>query len=306
MTSFLQKPFVWAVGIILLILGGVYLLFGSGPSAPPQDQPVVQSHRSYELEMTSDISNIQPDQSAKITYRVKNDQGEIFKNFATVHEKIMHFIVVRKDLQEFQHLHPEYNQATGEFALNITFPTNGTYRIFPDFTPAKSADNPQLLPVTLSHDIAVGNASNYKAQPVVADNATTKTLDGYQITYAIPKSLEAQNPMSYTLTIEKDGQPVKNLQSYLGALGHSVILKADTLDFIHTHAESVNGTGPDITFSTSFPETGIYKTFTQFQHEDKVLTTEYVIAVAQNTATQPNNEQPQHGGGNEPASQINH
>ena len=141
--------------------------------------------------------------------------------------------------------------------------------------------------------------NNYKAQPIVADTNSTKTFGNYQITYAVPKPLEAQKSVTYTLAVAKDGQSVKDLQSYLGALGHSVILKVDTLDFIHTHAESENGTGPNISFSTTFPDAGVYKTFTQFQHQDKVLTSEYVLAVAPNTTSPSNNQQPEHGGGHQ-------
>ena len=298
MTSLLQKPFIQALGIIVVILGGMYLLFGRGPLAP-QDQSVVQSHRSYELIVTSNTNNVKPGQPAEITYKVKNDRGEIVKDFATVHEKIMHFILVRKDLQGFQHLHPDFNQTTGEFAIHITFPTDGPYRMFPDFTPAKSADNPQLLPITLFYDIVVGNINNYKAQPVINDDDAIKMLGDYQVVYLVSKPLEVQKSVGYSLTIAKNGQPVKDLQPYLGALGHSVILKAETLDFIHTHAESENGTGPTIFFSTSFPEAGIYKTFTQFQHQDNILISDYMIAVAPNVATAPSGQQPKHGGGHQ-------
>ena len=58
-------PLVRAVGITILILGGAYLLFGPGPSAPPKDQPIVQSHRSYEMKITSSIVEIQPSKSIK-------------------------------------------------------------------------------------------------------------------------------------------------------------------------------------------------------------------------------------------------
>src|SRR5581483_4220283 len=94
-----------------------------------------------------------------------------------------HFILVRKDLQNFQHLHPEYKEGTGEFNVNITFPTDGPYRLFPDFTPIN--ENPQKLPITLSKDINVGDMSKYKPQPVIADTSSTKTTDGYTIAYKL-------------------------------------------------------------------------------------------------------------------------
>jgi hypothetical protein len=241
---------------------------------------VVQSHRGYELEVTSNTNDVQPNKSTKINYKVKNDLGEVLKDFATVHEKIMHFIVVREDLQQFQHIHPDYNQSTGEFSVNVTFPTDGPYRIFPDFTPGKNADNPQLLPVTLSKDLIIGDLSKYVSELVEPDTSNKKTVSGYEITYTVPSNLQAQSTATYTLSIARNGQDVTNLQPYLGAMGHSVILKAETLDFIHAHAESASATGPDISFSTSFPGAGIYKTFTQFQHQEKVITSDFVISVA--------------------------
>lgn len=241
-------------------------------------QPVTQGQRTYEPEITSDATSIKPNQSIKFSYKIKNDKGEIIKNYETVHEKIMHFIVVRKDLQNFQHLHPDFNQTTGEFTVNITFPTDGTYRVFPDFTPTE--DNPQKLPVTVYHDIDVGEMSKYKAQPVTPDTQPKKAVGEYKITYNFPTEVMMRNEISYSLTIEKNSLPVKDLENYLGALGHSVIIKESSLAFIHTHAEETNANkGPEIKFATSFPEEGFYKIFTQFQHQGKVATTDYIVRV---------------------------
>jgi hypothetical protein len=96
------------------------------------------------------------------------------------------------------------------------------------------------------------------------------------------------------LIVEKGNQPV-SLENYLGALGHSVVLKEGTLDYIHTHAgeqgdsmehrEHGGHAMPPaqqenkIDFSTIFPHAGIYRIFTQCQHHGNVLTTAYTVAV---------------------------
>ena len=269
---------------IIVLGGGIYLYYnsqkganesqqtgGHGGTTTKGHQPVSQGQRSYESEITSDTKNVKPNQLIKFSYKIKNDKGEILKNYEIVHEKIMHFIVVRKDLQEFQHLHPDFNQATGEFTVDITFPADGSYRVFPDFTPAE--DNPQKLPVTVFHDMVVGDMNKYKAQPVVPDTQPEKIVGEYQITYNFPSEIMMRNEINYSLVIEKNGQAVKDLENYLGALGHSVILKEGTLDFIHTHA------GETLEFSTTFSEEGIYKIFTQFQHLGKVNTVDYAVKV---------------------------
>jgi hypothetical protein len=222
-----------------------------------------------------------------LTYKIKNDKGEVLKNYEIFHEKIMHLIVVRKDLQQFQHVHPEFDSLTGEFTVQLTFPTDGPYRIFPDFTPGD--DNPQKLPVTVYEDIKVGDINQYRPTQLKADSKLTKNVDGYEATFNFP-NLKNQQESQYSLTIKNEGQPVTDLQQYLGALGHSVILKEESLDFIHTHAlepghsmghGSVSSAkGPEIHFAATFPEPGNYKTFTQFKHKGKVITTDYVIEVS--------------------------
>lgn len=258
----------------------------------PNSGPVVQSHRGYEIEVTSNINNIKPQKSVVFTYKIRNDKGEILKDYEVAHEKIMHFIVVRKDLAYFQHLHPDFNKATGEFSVDVTYPDHGPYRIFPDFTPGD--ENPQKLPVTVSHDVEVGNSSKYYAQSVVPDSEQTKTYGNYKVTMAIPSDTKKQEEVTYTLNITKNGKPVTNLENYLGALGHSVILKEESLDFIHTHAfdatddnamqehtkqQETASNGPKISFATTFPESGVYKIFTQFQHEGEVQTVDYIVKV---------------------------
>lgn len=299
-----NKILIAIIGIIVFVsIGGYYFL--SSRSTPSTSQghnmedmggrPAAQSQRGYELEVTSSTSGIQPDKQTKITYRIKNDKGEIVKNYETVHEKIMHFITVRKDLAYFQHIHPDFNEATGEFTVEIIFPEDGLYRIFPDFTPGD--ENPQMLPVTLSHDIEVGDFAAYAEQKVVPDSEQTKTYGDYQVATTFPGDLIKQKEVTYTLQITKAGKPVTNLENYLGALGHSVILKEGTLDFIHTHAlkstddssmkghamdsmqGSATGTGPEISFATNFPESGIYRVFTQFQHEGEVQTVDYTVKI---------------------------
>lgn len=288
------------IGIFALLalgVGGYYFISSQKGNNGEliNGKPVAQSHRSYEIQVTSKPSSIDPKKPVTLRYKIKNDKGETLKNYEIVHEKIMHFITIRKDLAYFQHLHPEFNEETGEFTVVLTFPENGPYRIFPDFTPGD--DNPQKLPVTVYQDIDVGNSSKYYAQSVVPDSEQAKTHGDYKITTNFPKDTKKQQEITYSLSITKNGKPVTNLENYLGALGHSVILKEGTLDFIHTHAQDTtqqgHGTvrqhggsqtntgnkGPKIEFAATFPESGVYKIFTQFQHEGEVQTAGYIVKV---------------------------
>jgi hypothetical protein len=294
-------PFILFGAMLLLvtplIVGAFFLSPNrqSNKEEPLQNKPGDQSHRSYAIDVTEKptANQIPLNEPTTIKYRIKNDKGDVVTDFAIAHEKVMHFIVVRRDLTQFQHLHPDFNQETGEFRVAVAFPAPGPYRFFADFTPG--TDNPMQLPVTVSSDLTVGDVPDFQPQAVTPDTKKEVSVPpDYHVTYTLPSELQSQTPVTYSLVVEKDNQPVI-LENYLGALGHSVVLKAETLDYIHTHAgeqgdpmehgEHGGHAMPpaqqenNIDFSTTFPDAGIYRIFTQFQHQGNVLTTAYTVAV---------------------------
>ena len=265
------------------------------------DKRPIQSHRNYCLQNLSSVNTLQPNVPIAYSFRIVDDRGNTLKDFDTVHEWLMHFIVVRHDLAEFQHVHPTFNASTGEFTLSaLTFPTDGAYRLFADFTPSAAQMGPDGMKLTAApfQDVNVGDLKKYSPQSIGGD-VNSKTFGQYQIRLATePAYITTGGPESLAFTIKKDGKPVQNLEQYLGALGHAIILREDTLDFIHAHAEGHNMSnmdatmsqmqlegmkmdtgGPTINFETLFPESGTYKIFLQFQHESKVVTADFVVNV---------------------------
>lgn len=289
-----------ALGIVVLslfIVGGWYFSRQRAPApthVPGSTQHIsmdmgsIQSHRSYEVRSSTRDQTYVPKTPSVYTFSIVDDQGNMLKDFTTVHEKVMHVIIVRKDLAEFQHVHPTFNEQTGEFTLSgFVFPSDGPYRIFADFTPAQGQKGPDGMPlvVTISEDVTVGDQSEYVAQPL-AEGARRKTVEGYdaQLT-AAPASITAQVPITISVTLSKNGTLVKNLESYLGALGHTVVLREGDLEFLHTHAldEGVATQTGRVDFAVTFPREGMYKVFSQFQHEGKILTTDFVVSVERGT-----------------------
>lgn len=56
------------------------------------------------------------------------------REFAVVHEKTMHLVVVSKDLEWFAHIHPDYKD-NGLFLIRPTLPRPGLYKLYADYTP---------------------------------------------------------------------------------------------------------------------------------------------------------------------------
>lgn len=266
------------------IIGGAFVFTQHTPSGGV----MVQSHRTYHLQSDSQGKTYAVNTPTEYSFSIVDEQGNTLKDFAVTHTKQMHVIVVRKDLGFFQHIHPVYDQKTGTFSFtDLTFPADGTYRIFADFAPGNSQMDAMGMPltVTLSEDVSVGNATKYMPQPIGTEEKT-KTFDGMTVTLAthgVPTS-GAENMLMFSLT--QNGKPVTDLEPYLGALGHAVILREGTLDFIHAHpledvAKPQNGM---VDFMIDFPQPGRYKVFTQFQRGGKVITTDFVLTVAQGTS----------------------
>jgi hypothetical protein len=292
----MKNKIIIAILAVLFLGGGAYYYANSQHNRSTQDhgehtggKSVDQSHRSYEIEV---IEKPKPDEiklnkPVTLKYKIKNDKGEVVKDFIIAHDKLMHFIIVREDLMQFQHLHPSFDKTTGEFKIDINFKENGPYRFFADFTPA--TDNPMKLPVTVFNDLNVGNISNFQPKEILVNtNSNVIAAPDYLVQYSFSNNLESQIPATYSLIIEQENKPVA-LEKYLGALGHSVILKEGSLDYIHAHAgehalsgrvhEGHETSSNKIDFTTTFPSSGKYKIFTQFQHQGKVITTDYVVDI---------------------------
>ena len=194
------------------------------------------------------------------------------------HDKDLHLIVVRRDLSGFQHVHPALG-ADGTWTIPLAVPAAGEYRAFADFQPA---GHPQGM--TLGVDVAA--PGDYQPVPLPAPTRTA-TVDGY--TVRLDGDLTAGTDSKLTLSISNDGQPVTDLQPYLGAYGHLVALRDGDLAYLHVHPDGAPGdgrtpAGPQISFYADVPTTGTYRLYLDFQHAGQVRTAEFTAVAGTPTA----------------------
>jgi hypothetical protein len=297
----MKKIFPIGSIILLVAVAGYYYSTQNHAMQPISHEgmmgkPVAQSHRSYSLHLTSQTKSLQPNQQTTVTYTITDEKGKVIKDFLFDHTKLMHFILARHDLQDFQHLHPNFDKNTGVFSVPVTFPDNGTYRLFADFIPAETEkeDKGNALSVIPYQDVQIGKSTS--SVPIALDSATTKTVGMYTITYKIPKEITTNTQTTILLHVSQNGQPITQFDTYLGAKAHGILIKKDTFDFVHLHDmesmqknammgnENMHEMNPqnnnaDISFTYIFPSSGIYKLFSQFQIQGQVITTNYTFAV---------------------------
>ncbi|UGQ09692.1 DUF748 domain-containing protein [Yinghuangia sp. ASG 101] len=207
-------------------------------------------------------------------FRILGPDGTPWTRYEQAHEKDLHLIVARRDLSGFQHVHPVLG-ADGTWSVPLAFPTAGDYRVFADFVPAGDPGGG----LTLGADVAVPGG-DYRTTPLPAP-ARTAAVDGYTVT--LDGDLTTSES-TLTLSVARDGIPVTDLQPYLGAYGHLVVLRQGDLAYLHVHPQGEPGdgttpAGPGIGFHAQAPSAGTYRLYLDFRHEGVVRTAEFTVTV---------------------------
>ncbi|RUS47010.1 hypothetical protein [Cohnella sp. AR92] len=214
----------------------------------------------------------QPNQDTTITVRIQDKDGNPIDEFDVQHEKQMHIIVVSKDLSFFNHIHPDY-KGNGEFTVTTAFPTAGEYEIISDFAPAGKGAMNKSQWITIQ-----GTAP--EAQPIEPDAALIKEVDGKVVALSIDHLMaNMELELNFNIKDAQTKQPIADLQPYLGTVGHVVILNKEGGEYLHVHPSDEHSSGPDAKFMTTFPHSGVYKIWGQFQQNGKVFTVPFVVNV---------------------------
>jgi hypothetical protein len=191
------------------------------------------------------------------------DTGAAATRFSTVHEKPFHLFIVSRDLEYFAHVHPEPRDG-GAFALRHPIPP-GEYMLIADFLPA--GGTPQMVQKAII-------VSGRRSPP------TSEQAGGLHIGMDI-RNLSAGKQASLTFTVAdaRTGAPITDLEPYLGAPAHLLIVRRDLTDAIHSHPEEVSTVGPTVSFHPLLPSAGDYKLWIQVQRAGEVITKAFVLTV---------------------------
>lgn len=216
--------------------------------------------------------NAKAGEETSIRIQIKDEAGNPVEDFDIEHEKLLHLIVVSKDLSYFNHIHPEYN-GQGEFVITNSFPAGGEYKLIADYVPSGGSKTTQTEWITIDGAAA-------EAVPLTQDQSHSKVVDGVEVTLVNDHPEAGKDfELAFKLADAETKEPITDLEQYLGAVGHVVILSEDTEEYLHVHPLEEKATGPDAKFMTSFPSSGTYKIWGQFQRDGKVFTVPFVVEV---------------------------
>jgi hypothetical protein len=240
----------------------------------------------FELHVESTPRVIKPGQPTTFRFSVHHPlTGEQAKNFALMHDKLFHLFVVSRDMQDFAHVHPEPH-ADGSFTIRHTLPRPGHYVLFSDFLAVGGGAQVVTTPlVTADVDTDI-MAAGAKLTP---DAAWVKTVDGVKVEILNPPAeiLGGEEvDFVFRFTNASANTPITDLERYLGAFGHMLILSEDMTEYVHAHPreetqpdpDAPTTGGPEVIFDALLPKPGRYKAWLQFQRGGTLSTVSFTFA----------------------------
>jgi hypothetical protein len=262
--------------------------------------------RDYRLNFQTIPPVVKPGQKTTLRFSIFHPgTGEAIRKFEVVHERQYHLFVISQDMEYFEHLHP-VQRPDGTWSIDVTLPKAGYYKVLSDFLPGGGAVQfiaRPLVTAGYTGDLATDSAH------LAPDTALTKTVDDITATLSLDPAVFVEGlygHLNFHLTDTATRRPIADLQTYLGAFGHTLIMSEDMVHYVHSHPldilampdddggppqflippgadlEKLRG-GPDVTFEGLMPKPGRYRAWTQFRRNDKVYTFAFTFdAVAAN------------------------
>lgn len=289
-----MKKVLTTIVAALLIASGIYLSYRQGVRSGPT--PSGNSSMAMSMSMGGDASKrytvsfatnpaaALPNQAVTLKFKIYDAaSGNPVTNYAQVMTQLMHLVIVDSSLTYFNHIHPAQNGS--EFSIVTQFPKADQYHLYVNFQPAGAAEQ------QMGFSLAVGAAK--PGQPPMIDSSLTKIFGSYQVALSASENFFSASAMNnsaeilnFHITDAKTSQPITDLQPYLGAFGHLVMINEQTYNYVHIHpvaSDNPVAGGPDVKFlpAALFDkiEPGIYRVFGQFKRHDQVFVADFTIKI---------------------------
>ena len=298
-----------------MLIAGCGIATKSGENSRQDDGNAGSSSERQAGKVSADFKTIPAEviagEPAELVFTVRNDKGEVIKDLPVVHEKPLHLLVVSDDLAEYYHIHPD-PQADGSYRVSFTFPNGGSYKLYADYTRPDSAQ------VVENFMLKVSGTERARVD-LKADENLEKIIDGFRFVMKPDAELIAGKELmlNFKVSDAKTNQPITDLEKYLGEYAHFVIISQDLTEFVHAHpmskAEHADGSHDmnnmgttdqkmdeskphshddkremkdmkmqspsEVSAHTTFPKSGLFKIFAQFQRAGKVITVPFVVNI---------------------------
>jgi hypothetical protein len=276
-----HKPFLTRALIHLVVASTFYVPASALAGTAPTRGNVAPSSHAHHAQEVKDMYRTdlwihpapsQEGQPVTLSLTVRDEQGRAVTRLTPSHEKAMHLFVVSRDLRHFAHVHPSL--AGDSFRVQHTFAAAGEYTLFVDY------QQPGRGQVVERHNVQVEGAAR-PAAAALTESPRTQRVDGLEVTLSSDAEIRAGEAamLHFDVTDAATGKPVVDLEPYLGAMAHFMVLSADGQDFVHVHALDTRSSASRVSAHAVFPRSGLYKLWAQVQRHGAVVTVPFVVRV---------------------------
>lgn len=219
-------------------------------------------------------TDLQAGQTTELQLSVKDSQGNVVKDFETIHDERVHLVIVRDGLDTFAHLHPQI-RPDGSLSVKYAFPVGGRYRLFADFQPKG------MTHTTASTLVDVQGESPLAANLIVNAPGRIRGED-WLADITVKSGNESRESTIQFELLDSHGRPIQNLRPHMGAWGHLQIISADGSDYVHSHPlDDASGESTHlVTFHAAFQKGGIYKGWGQFRVGNNLRVIPFVLDIS--------------------------
>lgn len=230
---------------------------------------------TYKLDVNLTPAAPIPGELTRARFHVRDPRnGATVTRFDVLHEKLFHLFVVSRDLQYFAHLHPQFS-ADGAFDVDLALPQAGHYQLLADLVPAGAA--PQLIQHAIT---TAGFEGPLHGVPTVAADLADKVIGNTRVHVSMREAMAGgARLMTFDLFDASTGAPVVDLEAFLGAPGHLLVVSADLSYASHSHPLAEEGPVSSVAFQVLFARAGLHRVWVQFQRNGRVITAPFTIPV---------------------------
>jgi hypothetical protein len=184
------------------------------------------------------------------------------------HTKKLHFIAYDRSLQEFNHVHPVFENGT--WTAQLKFPVNGRYFFWAQGELNDGTEFTAPLRAEVINGSPAWNVVNLGDHRIGADKGTIVSLSS--------RSIRAGKMAMIDYIVSREDGLTPIVTPYLGAMAHVIAVSPDGEKMLHVHP--MDGATPDTgMLHTTFPNAGDYRMWVQLVDREDLKTVPLSVTV---------------------------
>lgn len=190
------------------------------------------------------------------------------KNLVETHTKILHLVVYDASLNEFNHVHPEFDGSSWNVELNL--PVNGNYMVWAQGETTSGKE------FSIYRSLVVENGE--PEIPVASLGDVRVGVDGVTQVELASTKIKAGKMVMIDFTVTRTDGTTPSLSPYLGAFAHVIATPLNGNELIHVHPMEGDDANSGMLHAT-FPAAGEYRLWVQFNDDNELKTIPLSVVV---------------------------